>query len=101
MLHSAARDLLADDHVRRVSRGVRGTMSSRETDNQSGFAPILTAAEQTLSKTLGRPVRLGETTPLTEKGRRNVVLRCRDLSGGSPASFIIKQVATEHYDPRD
>ncbi|PYN25949.1 MAG: hypothetical protein DMD99_06945 [Candidatus Rokuibacteriota bacterium] len=76
-------------------------MSSRETDNQSGFAPILTAAEQTLSKTLGRPVRLGETTPLTEKGRRNVVLRCRDLSGGSPASFIIKQVATEHYDPRD
>ena len=65
------------------------------------FAPILAAAEQVLSTTLGSEVRLGEVAPLTEKGRRNVVLRCRNLSGGSPASFIIKLVAADNYDPRD
>ena len=76
-------------------------MPPHEIDNQSNFAPILAAAEQVLSNTLGSQVRLGEVAPLTEKGRRNVVLRCRNLSGGSPSSFIVKQVAAENYDPQD
>ena len=45
---------------------------------------ILAAAERLLSKELGREVRLGEAARLSEDGRRNVLLRCRDLSGGFP-----------------
>jgi hypothetical protein len=60
---------------------------------------ILAAAAQVLSQALGRHVCLGEVTPLTEKGRRNRVLRCRNLSGGAPSSVIIKQVVGDSYDP--
>src|SRR5436309_15975865 len=76
-------------------------MSDDELDGQYNFAPILAAAERLLSNVLGSQVRLGEVASLTEKGRRNVVLRCRNLSSGAPSSFIIKQVAVETYDPRD
>ena len=68
-------------------------------DNQENFAPLAAAAAQVLSQALGRQVCLGDVTPLTEKGRRNKVLRCRNLSGGSPSSVIIKQVAGDSYDP--
>ncbi|PYN84039.1 MAG: hypothetical protein DMD87_29240 [Candidatus Rokuibacteriota bacterium] len=76
-------------------------MPSDELDGQNNFAPILAAAERLLSNVLGRQVRLGEVASLTERGRRNVVLRCRNLSSGAPSSFIVKQVAVENYDPRD
>jgi thiamine kinase-like enzyme len=76
-------------------------MPSDKLESQNNFAPILAAAERLLSNVLGSQVRLGEVAPLTEKGRRNVVLRCHDLSSGAPSSFIIKQVAIENYDPRD
>ena len=64
-------------------------------------ATLLPSAERALSAALGRVVRLGEAVTLTEPGRRNVVLRCRDLAGGEPASIVIKQVVTEKYDPHD
>ena len=74
---------------------------SHEGDDRDRLAPILAAAEQVLSKTLGGQVRLGEVEPLTEKGRRNIVLRCRNLSGGPPAGFIVKKIVAGNYDPRD
>jgi hypothetical protein len=74
---------------------------AKEVDNQENFAPLVAAAAQVLSQALGSQVCLGDVTPLTEKGRRNIVLRCRNLSGGSPSSVIIKQVAGDSYDPDD
>jgi hypothetical protein len=76
-------------------------MSAPHVDPQGDVASLLAAAERALSDALGREIRLGESAPLTERGRRNAVLRCRNLSGGSPSSFIIKKVAAERYDPRD
>jgi hypothetical protein len=74
-------------------------MTASETE--SDFAPIVAAAEQVLSRTWDRPVRLVDATPLTETGRRNVVLRCRNLSGGAPASVVIKHVVADNYDPEN
>src|SRR4029450_653154 len=54
-----------------------------------------------LSNALGSDVRLGDVVQLTEEGRRNTVLRCRNLSGGFPSSFIIKKVVMENYNPDD
>ena len=76
-------------------------MTPSETENRGNFAPIVAAAEQVLARAWDRPVRLGDVTPLTEKGRRNVVLRCRNLSGGAPSSVIIKHVVTDNYDPEN
>ena len=59
------------------------------------------AAGLVLSKTLGREVRLGDIVYLSDDGRRNQLLRSRDLSGGSPSSFIIKKVVAKSYDPSD
>lgn len=62
-------------------------------------AATVAAAERALSSALGRGVRLGEAEPLTEPGRRNVVLRCRTLAGEAPASVVIKRVVAAAYDP--
>jgi hypothetical protein len=63
---------------------------------ESDFVAIVAAAEQVLSRTWNQPVRLVETAPLTEKGRRNVVLRCRSLSANTPSSVIIKHVVADN-----
>ena len=76
-------------------------MTSSETENHGNFAPIVAAAEQVLARTWDRPVRLADVTPLTKEGRRNVVLRCRNISGGAPPSVIIKHVVTDNYDPEN
>jgi hypothetical protein len=68
---------------------------------ESDFAPIVAAAERVLSRTWSQPVRLVETAPLTEKDRRNVVLRCRSLSANTPSSVIIKHVVADNYDPEN
>ena len=70
------------------------------TDEGEGL-PLLAAAERLLSREFGRDVRLGEVEPLSEPGRRNVLLRTRDLSGGRPATFIIKKVVADTYNPDD
>ena len=46
-------------------------------------------------------MRLGEVECLSDDDRPNQLLRLRDLSGGSPASFIVKKVVAEPYDPSD
>jgi len=62
---------------------------------------VVAPAERALSKTFGREVRLGEVECLSDDDRPNQLLRLRDVSGGSPASFIIKKVVAEAYDPSD
>jgi hypothetical protein len=70
-------------------------------EEQDVLVPVLTGAARVLSTALGRHVRLGDALQLTEEGRRNVVLRCRNLSGGVPSSVIIKKVVMENYSPDD
>ena len=65
------------------------------------LASLLAAAERVVSREFGREVRLGEAALLSEDGRRNLLVRCRDLRGGSPASFIIKKVVVDVYNPDD
>jgi hypothetical protein len=65
------------------------------------FAPLLAAAERLLSREFGREVRLGDAARLSEHGRRNLLVRSRDLCGGFPASFIIKKVVVDTYNPDD
>jgi hypothetical protein len=65
------------------------------------LAPVVAAAEQLLSTRFGRTVRLGEVVQISDEGRRNVLLRCRDITGGSPATVIIKKVVTATYNPED
>ena len=65
------------------------------------LAPLLAAAERLLSREFAREVRLGDAARLSEDGRRNVLVRCRDLCGGFPASFIIKKVVVDTYNPDD
>jgi hypothetical protein len=65
------------------------------------FDPLLAAAERLLSREFGREVRLGDATRLSEDGRRNLLVRSRDLCGGFPASFIIKKVVVDTYNPDD
>jgi hypothetical protein len=76
-------------------------MNTNASDDQDVFAPILTAAERVLSKAYGSQIRLGDVTRLTGKGRRNVILRCRNLSGHWSPSFIIKKVDVDTYNPAD
>lgn len=64
-------------------------------------ASIVAAAERVLSGTFGRKVELGDVARLSDDDRRNLLLRCRDLSGKSPASVIIKKVVAGAYDPAD
>jgi hypothetical protein len=68
---------------------------------EEAVAPLLAAAGQLLSKEFGREVRLGDAARLSEDGRRNLLVRSRDLCGGFPASFIIKKVVVETYNPDD
>ncbi len=70
-------------------------------EHQDEFAPILASAQRQVSKTLGREVCLGDVVRLSEDDRRNLLLRSRDLSGGLPASFIIKKVVVDAYDLGD
>ena len=69
--------------------------------HHESYPSILAAAEHVLSRSLGREMRLGEVACLSDDGRRNLLLRARDLSGGSPASFIIKKVVADSYNPAD
>ncbi len=69
---------------------------------QETFAPLRVAAERILSEVLGNQIHIDKIDCLTEKGRRNLLLRCfiRPVDG-LPASFIIKKVEAEIYNPDD
>ena len=64
------------------------------------FEPLVTATERLLSKVLSDRLEIAQVECLTEKGRRNLLLRCfiHPVSG-FPSSFIIKKVETENYSP--
>jgi hypothetical protein len=74
---------------------------SMDAESPDDFAAIVTTANGQLSMAFGRETRLGHVVRISEDGRRNVLLRCRDLSGKSPASFIIKKVVADAYNSRD
>ena len=63
--------------------------------------PIVAAAERVLAKTLARDVRLADVTRVSDEGRRNLLLRCHDVSGPAPGSFSVKKVVADSYDPDD
>ena len=65
------------------------------------YGSIVAAAEDVLSQSLDRHIRLGDVTCLSDDERRNLLLRVHDLDEGRPASFIIKKVVADSYDPAD
>ena len=75
-------------------------MSYHENQSQETFKPLCIKAEQLLSAALNNKIHINEVECLTEKGRRNLLLRCFINSVGDlPSSFIIKKVETENYNP--
>jgi hypothetical protein len=62
---------------------------------------VVSAASRVLSTAFNRHIELGDATCLTDEERRNVILRCRNLSGGAPDTCIIKQTASERFNPDD
>lgn len=68
----------------------------------ANFAALTTVAEQMLSEALGRPIRFTQVERLSEPERRNLLLRCHSAStNAGPASYILKQVIAEVYNPED
>jgi hypothetical protein len=63
--------------------------------------PIVAAAERVLAGTLGHDIRLGDVTRLSDDGRRNLLLRCHDVSKRESGSFVVKKVVADHYNPED
>jgi hypothetical protein len=76
-------------------------MNANTSDDPHVFAPLVAAAERILSQVSGSQIRLGDVTRLTRQGRRNVILRCHNLSGHWSPSFIIKKVDVATYNPSD
>lgn len=76
-------------------------MTLQESDDHEALDCIIIAAEKLLSDVLGSKVHLGDIAYITGKGDRNLLLRCRNLSGGTPSSFVIKRIGLDSYDPED
>jgi SAM-dependent methyltransferase len=75
-------------------------MESNKDHKQQAFEPLRISAERILSVALGNQIHINKIERLTEKGRRNLLLRCLSHpTNGSPASFILKKVETEDYNP--
>jgi len=77
-------------------------MESNQNQTPESCAPLSIAAAQILSRSLEHKIYINKIIRLTEPGRRNLLLRCfidpiKDL----PASFIIKKVEAENYNPDD
>jgi hypothetical protein len=77
-----------------MAEGIVTRMNVPEPASNDHYDPLLRAAERVLAHTWGHEVRLGQGIRLTAPGRRNLLLRCPVLSGGGPASLIVKQVTT-------
>lgn len=61
---------------------------------------IVAAAEQILSTVVDHSAQLTQVEFISERGRRNLLLRCHCTSGtGLPPSLIIKQVKANSYHP--
>jgi len=61
---------------------------------------IIAAAEQVLSTVVDHPTQLTQVEFISERGRRNLLLRCHCTSDtGLPPSLMIKQVKANSYNP--
>lgn len=77
-------------------------MEFSKTEEQETFDSLRVAAEQILSTALEKQIYINKIDRLTEKGRRNLLLRCFiDPIFDLPSSFILKKVETERYDPNN
>ena len=77
-------------------------MKSNQTQSIESFKPLCVGAEQILSISCKSPVHINKIERLTEPGRRNLLLRCFiEPIENLPASFMIKKVETENYNPDD
>jgi hypothetical protein len=77
-------------------------MNPQNTQKQEAFEDLRLAAEGILSTVLNNNIEIVKIERLTEKGRRNLLLRCFiDPINGLPSSFIIKKVETKNYNPDD
>jgi Phosphotransferase enzyme family len=75
-------------------------MESSNFEAQEAFSPLCISAEAILATALDNQIHIDKIEHLTEKGRRNLLLRCRINPVDSlPSSFILKKVETETYDP--
>jgi thiamine kinase-like enzyme len=80
----------------------RQIMESNKTEKEEVFDSLRVAAERLISATLGGQIHINEIERMTDKGRRNLLLRCLvNPSSGLPSSFILKKVETEIYNPDD
>jgi hypothetical protein len=71
-----------------------------ETEEQGFFDSLRDSADRILSTALGNQIHINKIERLTEKGRRNLLLRCLiNPVDGLPSSFILKKVETETYNP--
>lgn len=63
---------------------------------------IVAAAERVLSTAVGHQTQLTQVEFISERGRRNLLLRCHCSSDtGLPPSLIIKKVNANSYDPNN
>ena len=75
-------------------------MQSNQTQPSETFDSLRVAAERLLSAALNNSIEIERVECLTEAGRRNLLLRCFiQPVEGIPASFIIKKVEGDNYDP--
>ncbi|HEY9643441.1 MAG TPA: phosphotransferase [Coleofasciculaceae cyanobacterium] len=63
---------------------------------------IVAGAEQILSTAVGHPIQLTQVEFISERGRRNLLLRCHCSSdSGLPPSLMIKKVEAKSYNPNN
>jgi hypothetical protein len=63
---------------------------------------IVAAAERVLSTAVSNPIQLTRVEFISERGRRNLLLRCHCSSDtGLPSSLIIKKVKANSYNPNN
>ena len=75
-------------------------MTEFEQTRESESFELVVATERLLSKMWRDRIYISKVQRLTEKGRRNLLLRCFiNPVSGLPSSFIIKKVETENYSP--
>lgn len=77
-------------------------IESYKVDESETFESLHIAAELLLSRSLNKQIHIHKIERLTEKGRRNLLLRCFiDPIDDVPTSLIIKKVEAENYNPDD
>ena len=78
-------------------------MPAADAHNGDQYDELLADAARVLTDRFGETVRLGEVQQISERRRRNLLLRCRVTHGPTfaPASVILKRARQRRYDPDD